>query len=245
MNLLPTKVLLVDGDPLTYRFGIAEDFEEAKKNLHKYLKEVEMAAGVDSTEIYLTAQDCLKGYRYHLARIKPYQGNRSGKSPNLPTRKALWDYLKSSGGITHSVAEADDMLVHKGNQGPDKYIILSPDKDLHQSKAPIWGSEYQQPYHGYHTLLQILSGDRADNIPPLVPGMGPKKAEKFLSPFTSLPEAQQAVVELAGVDTPRLAEISSLVVLGRPNPIRRLQDFWGTPDWLREAWGILKERLVE
>lgn len=243
MTLLPTKTLLVDGDPLTYRFGIASDINEAVKNYHRYIREVELAAGVDSTEVYLTAPDCLKGYRYHLAKIRPYQGNRTGKPPNLPTRKALWKYIKDNGGITHAVAEADDMLVHKGNLDPQRYIILSPDKDLHQSLAPVWNSDYQQPFPGYHTLLQILSGDRADNIPSLVPGKGLKRAEKFLGAYKDLKTAQEAVVGLAGTDTLRLAEISSLVILGHPNPIRRLQTFWGKPDWLRDAWKIMRKRL--
>lgn len=228
MDLVKETHLLVDGDPLTYRFGIAESLYEGMKNLNRYLREVLMQTGATKMTIFLTALDCNKMYRYHVGKIKPYQGNRSGKSPNLPTRKAIFQRLLNEGAVIDKIREADDMLVDASNADPDNTWILSPDKDLHQAKGRVYGSDYKQPFHGYHALSQILQGDKADNIPSLVPGLGPKKAAKFLAPFGTLSEARQGVFELAKGDTLRLAEISALVLLGgSTDPAERVREFWG------------------
>ena len=238
--------LLVDGDPLTYRFGIADDPEEGIQNLWTYIHQVEQRVNADKTTIFLTAQDCNKGWRFHIARIKPYQGNRSSKPSGLPTRKLLWEHLKQSGGVTDDHAEADDLIVAMADRDPQHHVILSPDKDLRQSLAKVFGHEEEpMPFPKYQACWQILSGDRADNIPPLLKGYGPKKAEQFLEGIKTLGEAQEAIKEAAGTDTLRLAEISALVLLGATSPIQRLKDFWGRQEWLREPCRVLAERCRE
>lgn len=227
MDLIQEYTLLVDGDPLSYRFGVDEDPERAWSNLQHHVRSVMMASGATSSKIFLTGPDCLKGYRYHLAKIKPYQGNRKGKTLNLPTRKYLWNRMQDAGGITSLILEADDMIVATGNRDPEHCIILSPDKDMHQCLAPVWMSEYKQPYVGYHILSQILQGDRADNVPGLVYGIGPKKAAKILDAFESLQEARRAVLDMAEGNTLRLAEISALLLLGAwRRPSDRVRSLW-------------------
>ena len=228
MDLIQEYTLLVDGDPLSYRFGVDGDPERAWSNLQHHIRSAVMASGATSTKLFLTAPDCLKGYRYHLAKIKPYQGNRKGKTINLPTRRYLWNRMLAEGGISNPILEADDMIVATGNRDPKHCIILSPDKDMHQCLAPVWMSEYKQPYTGYHILSQVLQGDRADNIPSLVPGVGPAKAAKILSAFQTVQEAREGVLSLAKGNTLRLAEISSLVILGAwRTPSARVRSFWG------------------
>lgn len=225
--MIPSITLLVDGDPLTYKFGIAEDPDEAYRHYRRYLRELIHATGASTVKVYLTPQDCLKMYRYHVGTIKPYQGNRSGKTYNLPSRKFLFRMLLEDGAIVNKFREADDLIVDASNADPEFSWIISPDKDLHQARGRVWQSEYKQPFHGYHALYQILQGDRADNIPALIQGWGPKKSEKFLSPFNSLQEARKAVFELARDNTSRLWEISALVLLGGPvDPAERVREFW-------------------
>lgn len=238
MDIIKGVHLLVDGDPLSYRFGAINDPDDAWRSLKRYITQVENACYASRTTIYLTGPDCMKGYRYHVARIKPYQGNRTKGKPSLPSRKYLWNKMLDNGAISNPILEADDMLVATGNQDPSNSVILSPDKDLKQSLAPVWMDEEKAPYDGYFILKQILTGDRADNIPALLRGYGNVKAEKFLKSFEDGLEARRAVLELAEGDYLRLAEITALVALGASRwPSGRIKGVWGDmipPEILRE-----------
>ena len=81
--------------------------------------------------------------------------------------------------------EADDEVAIRMTKEPDQYLLVGVDKDLRQ--IPGWHhnphkaqTEYIDEFQAYKNFtLQLLTGDRVDNIPGLE-GIGPKKAAKAL-----------------------------------------------------------------
>lgn len=143
-----------------------------------------------------------KGFRYEVAKTKPYKGTRKNPKPfhfkNLTSYFcANFDYIISDEGL-----EADDeMCIYQ--YGREDTVICSRDKDLricpgwHYSwecgKQRSVGPTFTDPL-GYLTskkdgstmgyglaffYYQMLVGDSADNIPGL-PGCGDARAKKLL-----------------------------------------------------------------
>lgn len=116
---------------------------------------------------------CLSGeenFRYSLASILPYKGNRDGKDKPghyLLFRKYLLENLE---GMMVSHLEADDLLTHLGYLSKDK-IICSTDKDLRTVPSINYNIStklYQKIDYStalYNFYYQLLIGDGVDNIP--------------------------------------------------------------------------------
>lgn len=150
-----------------------------KANIEKHFK-----AKTYETEIYLTSQD-KSCFRYKVATIKPYKGQRKGAKPIH--FKFLRKYLlqKYNTKVCQGV-EADDLLGIRQTELEGASIIVTKDKDL----KTIPGLHYDLQTHKIFTVsdeesvkyfnLQVLTGDVADNIQGLV-GIGPKRAEKALA----------------------------------------------------------------
>lgn len=181
------KKLLIDADYLIYGIGFAseEDSEKfAKSRLVETLEDlVYIHLKADSYEAFLTGKN---NYRYGIAKTAPYKGNR--KDAKKPRH---YDALRECmitrlGAVIVDGQEADDEVAIRMTKEPDQYLLVGVDKDLRQ--IPGWHhnpvkakTEYIDDFQAYKNFcLQLLTGDRVDNIPGLS-GIGPKKAEKALA----------------------------------------------------------------
>ena len=181
------KELLIDADYLSYGVGFAseEDSEKyAKSRLVETLEDlVYIHLKADSYEAFLTGKN---NYRYDVAKTVPYKGNR--KDAKKPKHyDALRECMVTRlGAVVVQGQEADDEVAIRMTKEPDKYLLVGVDKDLRQ--IPGWHhnpqkakTEYINDFEAYKNFcLQLLTGDRVDNIPGLE-GIGPVKAEKALS----------------------------------------------------------------
>ena len=180
------KKLLIDADYLIYGVGFAseEDSEKfAKSRLVETLEDmVYLHLKADSYEAFLTGKN---NYRYEIAKTVPYKGNR--KDAKKPKH---YDALRECmitrlGAVVVDGQEADDEVAIRMSADPDKYLLIGVDKDLRQ--IPGWHhnpmkaqTEYIDDFQAYKNFcLQLLTGDRVDNIPGLEK-VGPVKAAKAL-----------------------------------------------------------------
>lgn len=133
---------------------------------------------------YLTGKD---NFRYKVATLKPYKGNRTQPKPRW--YQAIRDYLvaKYNAQIIDGM-EADDAISIAATSNPNA-IIVSRDKDLEQVPARLFKyacgkqKEQYQPVDKllcmYRFLTQVITGDTTDNYPGL-PGSGIVAAHSIL-----------------------------------------------------------------
>lgn len=195
------KKLLIDADYLIYGIGFAseEDSEKfAKSRLVETLEDlVYIHLKADSYEAFLTGKN---NYRYEIAKTVPYKGNR--KDAKKPKH---YDALRECmitrlGAVIVDGQEADDEVAIRMTKEPDQYLLVGVDKDLRQ--IPGWHhnpvkakTEYIDDFEAYKNFtLQLLTGDRVDNIPGLE-GIGPKKAEKALEKAKTKEDLLQAALD--------------------------------------------------
>ncbi len=188
------KKLLIDADYLIYGVGFASEGDSekfAKSRLVETLEDlVYIHLKADSYEAFLTGKD---NYRYEIAKTVPYKGNR--KDAKKPKH---YDALRECmitrlGAVIVAGQEADDEVAIRMTKEPDQYLLVGVDKDLRQ--IPGWHhnphkaqTEYIDEFQAYKSFcLQLLTGDRVDNIPGLE-GIGPKKAAKALHDATTKEE---------------------------------------------------------
>ena len=183
------RVLLVDGDALAYTSAGNEDCSpgQARVNLRERIRKALTASGADTVEILVTASGSHKGHRYAIARVKPYQGQRS--SGRRPKNWLFLRQLLEQGEAGYPVfmehsLEADDIFAHRSVElGSERVVIHTQDKDmrmvpgwhlnwddfnLHYHPAPefrtsAWNKEFGHAWF----WSQTLHGDNADNIPGL------------------------------------------------------------------------------
>jgi 5'-3' exonuclease len=180
------KVALIDADFLAYSVGFAceddEDPRVAKNRLTEWLTSiVYMDLKCDDYIAYTTGPG---NFRYEVAKTQPYKGNR--KDMKRPKHlDALKEHLKRLGATETQGIEADDAVSIMAHKEPNAYFIVHVDKDLNM--IPGWHYNpnkcekyYVEPLEAARNFwMQMLTGDRVDNIPGLA-GIGPKKAEKIL-----------------------------------------------------------------
>jgi hypothetical protein len=178
--------LLIDADYLIYAIGFTcEDASEriAKNRLVETLENlVYVHLKADSYEAFLTGKG---NFRYDIAKTVPYKGNRKDTA-KPPYYQELRDHMvKRLGAVVVEGQEADDEVAIRMSKEPNTYTLVGVDKDLLQ--IPGWHfnpakdlERYVNEFEAYKSFcLQLLTGDRTDNIPGLQ-GVGPKKAEKAL-----------------------------------------------------------------
>lgn len=136
-------------------------------------------------------------FRYDLATIQPYKGNRVAPKP--VHFKAIQDFLlrECNAEMVEGI-EADDKLVIEWGKDPANTVVATIDKDLstvpgitlynwkHKTLTTL--TEEEATYNFY---MQVLTGDTIDNIQGC-PGIGPGKAEKLLK--KGMPESLMLTV---------------------------------------------------
>ena len=189
-----SRLLYIDGDALAYTCAGRDDTPAgvARARLFEYVQDSARAAGCaypSNVRVLITARDSHKGYRYAVANVKPYQGQRSSSR-----RPRNWAHLretlesgafeKASGiKVEAGVAEADDLFGMYASADPENTVIQTQDKDMRMLPgwhltwddrqityvAPgVYDHKFNDKQYGTKWFwLQMLHGDSADNIPGL------------------------------------------------------------------------------
>lgn len=177
---------IFDGDSVAYASsGPVKEDEPISFALQNCKRSIE--AIVDKFDRGLEIQLYLTGsgnFREQVATIQPYKGNRTQpKPPYLPDVRQymveIWRATVVDG------KEADDQVAIEYLKDPANRCIVSIDKDLDQIPGNHYNYrkdlfyEVSEAEAAYNFWVQVLAGDRVDNIRG-IPGIGPKKAEKLL-----------------------------------------------------------------
>lgn len=132
----PNRLLVADGDGLAYYCAGNDDTTpgEARANLLSKLDSARRLVGASDVRILTTLSGSHKGHRYAIARVKPYQGQRTNSR-----RPKNWQYLRDLltservGGYEvqgTATAEADDLFGWYAYNFPDDTVIYTQDKDM-------------------------------------------------------------------------------------------------------------------
>jgi 5'-3' exonuclease len=183
------KTLLVDADYLLYRIGFAVKDDEpveyalatARASVHNIQ---EKFPDSDKTLLFLTGKG---NFRDKVATHQIYKGNRDpANKPRLYDE--IKEYLiKHQGAEIVTGMEAEDECGIRQYEAKDKStVIVGVDKDL--MCIPGWHYNPVKDLMVYQTLpeadahfwLQVLMGDRVDNIRG-IDKIGPKTAAKIIA----------------------------------------------------------------
>lgn len=223
-------IALVDADIVAYRiaFGCDDDSEKAAiKKTSEFLEELIFT--------YTDAQDCegyLTGsgnYRFDIAKTAPYKGTRLSEKPKH--LGIIREYMISAWAFSvQDQQEADDAIgIRAYTLGEEDYVICSIDKDLNNLRGKHYNFVKNEAYYVTEEqaiknfYLQLLTGDRVDNIPGLS-GIGPKKAEKILEDCVTEEELYSAVLKAYDGNVEYLIEQGQLLWIRRKE-----NEFWTPP----------------
>jgi hypothetical protein len=220
---------LIDADSLCYAVGFSSnDIDEALavSRLESTMVELCMDLECDDYKGFLTGKG---NFRVELAKTVPYKGTRPTEKPiHL---QALREHLVSSWGfVVVDGIEADDAVGIEAYKLPeDETIMVHIDKDLNQFRGWHYNYRKREKYYvsefegWYNFYLQILTGDRIDNIEGLK-GIGPAKGAKILKDCTTVEDLYDAVLKAYDGDTVRVLENGQLLYLQRKEG-----DVWQPP----------------
>lgn len=220
---------LIDADSLCYAVGFSSnDVDEALavSRLEQTVIEICMDIDVDEYKGFLTGTG---NFRNDIAVTVPYKGTRPSEKP--VHLQALRKHLVDSWGFTIvDGIEADDAVGIEAYKLPeDETVMVHIDKDLNQFRGHHYNYRKKQLYYisefegWYNFYLQILTGDRIDNIQGLK-GIGPAKGAKILKDCETVEQLYQAVLDAYEGDTDRVHENAHLLYLQRKEG-----DVWQPP----------------
>lgn len=226
---------LIDGDILVYRVGFSTNEPDEEKfalsRMGNFVDRLIRLEGIETYEGYLTGKN---NYRSEIATEQAYKGNR--KDARKPVHyDSLREYLISKWGFTVvNGQEADDAMGIKAYELPeDSSCIMTIDKDLDMIRG--WHYNFVKEDLYYVTekeaiknfYIQILTGDRVDNIPG-IKGIGPVKAKKILENCTTEKSLFKAVSEKYDHDIDKLTERGRLLWIRRKE-----KQLWKPPNTSR------------
>jgi len=226
---------LIDGDILVYRVGFSTNEPDEEKfaisRMGNFVDRLIRLGGIETYEGYLTGKN---NYRSEIATEQAYKGNR--KDARKPVHyDSLREYLVSKWGFTViDGQEADDAMGIKAYELPeDSSCIMTIDKDLDMIRG--WHYNFVKEDLYYVTekeaiknfYIQILTGDRVDNIPG-IKGIGPVKAKKILENCTTEKSLFKAVSEKYDHDIDKLTERGRLLWIRRKE-----KQLWKPPNTSR------------
>lgn len=193
-NAVQGRTLILDGDgPCYVVAATVKRMDTAIRHYQQRVLEAMFLAGATDCRIHLTARDSDKNGRGRVKAVKPYQGQRKGKSkPALlePLREAMADnanWLPEMRVFLHRELEADDGMMQDAYVLRENGVIRSDDKDLRmtpylyyeQDRGEVKGCQPE----GFVTAkitdsgtfkclgqgpmffwAQMLMGDSADNV---------------------------------------------------------------------------------
>lgn len=191
-DVVPGRYVLVDGDYLVYTTCGNDEtpIGDARLRLMQKLDDFKTMAGAEYIVLHLTATGSHKGWRYLVATVKPYQGQREG-SRRPKNWEQLRDFVESYKGAAFKqklwgTREADDGIAYHAKVLPfGKAVVVMKDKDsqmftgcVHMdwdtfeiTEVPLDAFEVENSVgrmFGHKWFwLQLLMGDGADHIPGL------------------------------------------------------------------------------
>lgn len=190
------RTLLVDGDIFAFEsacasqedfeFGTWSDLEHAKKNFKARL---ESTMDVSRSDRYIICFSCPTRHYWRHDLWADYKGHRKTRTP--PEQLTALKEFVASKFITRIVPnlEADDVMgiLATGPWIRGETVVATKDKDLLQvpglhinhSKLDAGVQEITEQQGDWWHLYQALVGDQCDGYKGC-PGVGPKKAKKFL-----------------------------------------------------------------
>ena len=186
------------------------DLDYAMQYSKEKLQEILENTGCKDYELHFTKGR--KSFRYTLVD-KQYKANRSNdktkRAPaGLGALKQMWVDADPEKAFIWEEWEADDIVVAKKHQWPEKYLLVALDKDVLYSLEGEHFNYYSSSIYNInmkfftvskeralkHHYLQTLTGDPSDGVYGLK-GIGPKKADKILKDCSTDEECWAAVVE--------------------------------------------------
>ena len=220
---------LIDADSLCYAVGFSSnDVDEALavSRLESTMVELCMDLDCEDYKGFLTGKG---NFRIDLAKTVPYKGTRPTEKP--VHLQALREHLVSSWGfVIVDGIEADDAVGIAAYAVPeDETIMVHIDKDLNQFRGWHYNYRKKDKYYvsefegWYNFYLQILTGDRIDNIEGLK-GIGPAKGAKLLKDCKTVEQLYDAVMYAYEGDSERVLENGQLLYLQRKEG-----DVWQPP----------------
>lgn len=188
------RVLHIDGDYMAYFCAGNDDMPAgvSRQVADGRIRKMQAACGAERVVMHLTADWSDKGKRYAIATVKPYQGNRSGKSKpknwavlreflqhaSCADEVRLWVDREADDGIALAAATAVGLRQY------NPIVIGTTDKDMRmlpglhldwstfdltlvepRAYSVIGNNGLQYGYKWF--CLQMLQGDSTDNIPGL------------------------------------------------------------------------------
>jgi 5'-3' exonuclease len=190
-------IALVDADVLVYRIGFTT--EEVDSNIAIWRLKTMLEDIVDATEAeayrcFLTSED-KSNYRFDIDPL--YKSNRKAEKPKH--YNALRSHLinQHNAEVVFGM-EADDKL---GIEQQEDTIICSIDKDMRQIPGKHYNFVKKEMFEVtpiealQFFYMQILMGDTADFIEG-IRGIGPKKAEKIISPLLTEQDMYNEVMQV-------------------------------------------------
>jgi 5'-3' exonuclease len=199
------QIPLLDCDSFIWAACCAAKEDEPVENVKHTLK-LKMQSIIDkfdrglSYHAYLTSTD-KSNFRYALAKIKPYKGNRTQPKPQYfeEAREYLVKYWNAE--VIYGM-EADDAIgIVQYSDKSRNTCIVSIDKDM--LTVPGFYLNWRTGAYGYTSLLeadrnfwkQMITGDTTDNIQG-VQKWGKVKADKLLAECATSEEMRQAVIDV-------------------------------------------------
>jgi DNA polymerase-1 len=212
------KILLVDADTIIYATASVHeeeqlhpnwpnenyeepfytlDLEAAEEVVISKLNYMKERTGCSEIALYFTGRS---NFRYEI--FPEYKkGRKKVRHPSgLHELKDLF-VEKYGNAFMCTGWEADDEVVYLKEKDPDKYMLAAIDKDVlnatpgrHYNYNKDSFIETSRITASYWPFYQCIIGDSGDGIKG-VPGLGPKKAEKFIDKSMSDDELWEGVVE--------------------------------------------------
>lgn len=167
----------------------AEPLAHARQCARQLMQSIlDAVAPVSEWRGYVTGKG---NFRYELATLQPYKGNRD-RSTEPVWRRDVEEYLIADWGVERVEGyEADDKLAVEFCKDPERSVLCSQDKDFKQIpnlRMYSWKSKETirvSPLDAQRNFWkQVLTGDTIDNIPGIA-GIGQKTAEKTIDKLTS------------------------------------------------------------
>jgi len=174
-------------DGMYYEADVVAGLAKAKEKIDRILDKT----GCRDFELHFTGGK--DNFRYSI--YPEYKANRKNlRTPAglVEIKEALIKHYEGKA-FMHTGWEADDIVIYKKTQDPDKYILCAIDKDVYNSIEGKHFNYYESQHYDIEMkwvetdrytaitwpFLQTLMGDVSDNVVGLK-GIGPKRAQKII-----------------------------------------------------------------
>lgn len=186
-----------DGELITdFDIDLDNALQHAKGKLDLILDSI--GGKEEHVELHFTGGK--QSFRYHLLEDAfpddiemHYKHKRKKKKAPAGLHSLKIKMLEHYPGEIHWAYEADDIVVQRKKYLGDDAILCAVDKDVIKNTTGLHWNYYESNLYGiemkwvdiseeeanYNQYLQVITGDKSDNVPGLH-GIGPKKAEKFI-----------------------------------------------------------------